>query len=145
MGKRVAFIPTACDVEDYTAFMDDDRQAFLDLGMTVDELDLSAMSLDELTQKIHDSDFIFVGGGNTFYLLQKLKQIGLEKVIIQAIADGKPYIGTSAGSVITSPDIAYIEPMDDRTKAPKLDGTQGLGVADFYVLPHFNNPPLILI
>lgn len=51
MGKRVAFIPTACDVEDYTAFMDNDRQAFLGLGLAVDELDLSAMSFDELTQK----------------------------------------------------------------------------------------------
>lgn len=33
--------------------------------------------------------------------------------------------------------------MDDRTKAPELNSTQGLGVVDFYVLPHFNNPPFV--
>ena len=142
-GKTVAFIPTACDVASYTAFMDDDRCAFRQLGMVIDELDLSAMSLATLTDKIHACDCIFVGGGETFYLLYMLKSTGLDKVIRQAVCAGKPYIGTSAGSVITAPDIEYVAYMDDKQKAPHLSDTKGLGLVDFYVLPHMNNPPFV--
>lgn len=144
-GKTVAFIPTACDVEQYTKFMDDDRQAFMNLGMVIDELDLSAMDIDTLCQKITKCDCIFVGGGNTFYLLSMFKHTGLDKHIIQAIHDGKPYVGTSAGSIITAPDIGYVAQMDDRQKAPLLTDTAGLSVVDFYVLPHFDNPPFVQI
>ena len=144
-GKTLAFIPTACDVEAYTKFMDDDRQAFMDLGMVVDELDLSAMDFDTLCQKITNSDCVFVGGGNTFYLLSMLKHTGLDKLIIQAINDGKPYVGTSAGSIITAFDIEYVAQMDDKQKAPLLTDTAGLGVVDFYVLPHFDNPPFVQV
>lgn len=144
-GKTVAFIPTACDVESYTKFMDDDKQAFISLGMNIDVLDLSAMDAKTLCQKIMDSDCIFVGGGNTFYLLQMLKSTELDQCIVKAINDGKPYVGTSAGSIIAAADIDYVAAMDDKQKAPRLTDTTGLGVVDFYVLPHFNNPPFVAV
>lgn len=140
-GKSVAFIPTACDVEDITFFMDDDRNAFKQLGIRIDELDLAAMPPATLTQKIATCDFIFVGGGNTFYLLQEIKRSGLDDIIKAAVASGKPYIGTSAGSMIAAPDIAYGAAMDAPEKAPQLKSTQALHLVDFYLLPHYGNAP----
>ncbi|MDO4776491.1 MAG: Type 1 glutamine amidotransferase-like domain-containing protein [Cardiobacteriaceae bacterium] len=140
-GKSVAFIPTACDVEDITFFMDDDRNAFKTLGIRVDELNLSAMSHAELAQKIAANDFIFIGGGNTFYLLQELKRSGLDSVIKEAVTNGKPYIATSAGSMVVAPDIAYGAAMDAPEKAPQLESTKAMHLVDFYLLPHYGNPP----
>lgn len=142
-GKSVAFIPTAADVEEVTFFMDADRQAFENLGIAVDVLDLASMPLATLSQKIADNDFIFVGGGNTYYLLQRLKETGLDKVIVEAVQHGKLYIGTSAGSIIASPDIAYAELLENVDCAPNLTNTQALNLTKFSVLPHYNNEPFV--
>ncbi|WP_252346614.1 Type 1 glutamine amidotransferase-like domain-containing protein, partial [Listeria monocytogenes] len=39
------------------------------------------------------NDFIYVTGGNTFFLLQELKRTGADKLILEEIAKGKLYIG----------------------------------------------------
>ena len=49
---------------------------------------------------------------------------------------GTPYIGESAGSVITAPDIGYIKLMDRTDKTLDLTDYAGLGLADFRVVPH---------
>ena len=54
---------------------------------------------------------------------------------------GKTYIGESAGSMIMSPNISYVELMDDKTKAEKLDNYQSFGTVDFYPVPHHTNFP----
>ena len=140
-GKNVAFIPTACDVEDITFFMENDRNAFRQLGIHIDELDLAAMPRAELAQKIATCDFIFVGGGNTFYLLQELKRTGLDAIIKAAVENGKPYIATSAGSMVVCPDIAYGADMDTPDKAPQLASTKALHLVDFHILPHYGEEP----
>ena len=144
-GKSVAFIPTACDVEDITFFMDDDRNAFKKLGIRINELDLATMSHNELAQKIATNDFIFIGGGNTFYLLQELRRSGLDEIIKKAVENGKPYIATSAGSMVVAPDIAYGAAMDAPEKAPQLESTEALHLVDFYLLPHYGNRPFTRI
>lgn len=49
---------------------------------------------------------------------------------------GTLYIGESAGSVITAPNIGYIKLMDRTDKAPDLTDYTGLDLADFHVVPH---------
>ena len=54
---------------------------------------------------------------------------------------GKPYIGESAGAVVTGPDIGFLDAMDPRSAAPDLDSTTGLGLVDFRLLPHLDSEP----
>ena len=49
------------------------------------------------------------------------------------------YIGESAGAVITCPDIGYCAGMDNPEKAPELTDYTGLGLVDFYIVPHIGN------
>jgi dipeptidase E len=53
------------------------------------------------------SDFggIYIGGGNTFYLLDKLRENGFDSKLIQAIQNGIPYYGGSAGAIICGESI----------------------------------------
>ena len=140
-NKIVTFIPTACVVEEYKAYMNNDRKAFESLGMIVDEIDISNYSHRDIKNTLQKNNFIFIGGGNTFYLLQELKKSGADKLIYEEIKNGKPYIGTSAGSVITAKNILYTEKMDDKNKAKDLENYDSLGLVDFYILPHYNNEP----
>lgn len=140
-GRTVTFIPTASIPEEYTGYVDNDRKALEDLGLLIEELEISNASAEMIKEVIRKNDIIYVSGGNTFYLLQELKRSGADQVIISEIEKGKLYIGASAGSVIMSEDIAYIDKMDDRSKAETLSDLKALGVVDFYTLPHYTDQP----
>ncbi|MEC4114824.1 Type 1 glutamine amidotransferase-like domain-containing protein [Myroides pelagicus] len=140
-GKSVTFIPTASIIEQYTGHVSNDQLAFEALGIKVDVLELTNATLEEILEKLTSNDYIFVSGGNTFFLLQELKRSGADQIIIDQVAQGKVYIGTSAGSMVMSPDIKYIEAMDERAKAPLLEGTTALGLIDKYPIAHFKNAP----
>lgn len=140
-GKKVTFIPTASKPEEITFYVDNDKKAFQRLGLIVDELDISVSSRQDIEDKLNRNDYIFISGGNTFYLLQELRNTGTDKLIVEQINKGKLYIGTSAGSIIVSPDIGYSAKMDDKAKAPDLTVYTALGVIDFYPVPHHTNEP----
>lgn len=140
-GKKVTFIPTASIVEEYVGHVENDQKAFEALGIIVDTLEISTATATEIKTKLRENDYIFVSGGNTFYLLQEMRRSGAEQVIKQQIALGKVYIGTSAGSVIMSPNIEYLEAMDDKSKATSLESYKGLEQIDKYLLVHYQNFP----
>ena len=140
-GKVVSFIPTANVPQDYDGYVVSARAAFEALGLIIDELEVSTASASDIQSKLTQNDYIYVSGGNSFFLLQELKRTGADQLIIDQVNQGKLYIGESAGSIITSPDIAYISAMDSTKKAPELTSTQGLHLVDFYTLPHATNEP----
>ena len=115
-GKRVAFIPTASAVEPWGPVHSAlSKHALQRLGFEVEQLDVEDVpsgSAERVTRSIAEADYIYVGGGNTFFLLQELRRTGADRAIIEQVRAGMPYIGESAGSVITAPDIGYIKLMD---------------------------------
>ncbi len=140
-GRRVAFIPTAANPESLRFFVDSDRKALERLGLEVLTLDVASAVRSAIEDTIARSDIVFVAGGNTFYLLQELRRSGADGLIAEAIAAGKPYVGSSAGSIVLARDIGYVRRMDSPAKAPSLTDYSGLGIVDFYPLPHFGNAP----
>jgi dipeptidase E len=141
-GKQVVFIPTASIPEKVTFYVGADKKTLRKLGMIVDELDVSSASHDEITAKINGADYVFVEGGNTFFLLQEMRRSGADKLIIDHINQGKVYIGASAGSMIVSKDIEYVKHMDKPEAAPDLLGDfSALSLIDFCIVPHCSDFP----
>lgn len=140
-GKSVTFIPTASVVEEVDFYVSDAIEKFKSLGMDIDEIDISKASKNEIETKIKQNDFIYISGGNSFFLLQELKVKEIDKLLIEEINRGKFYIGESAGAIILYPNIEYIKDMDDCKKAPFLDNYDALNVTPFYSLPHYKEFP----
>ena len=135
-GKNLIFIDTASHTEERTSYVDKAYDAWIDLGLDVNRVDIFAPNIADT---IRSADFIYVAGGNTFYLLQELRKSGVDELIKQHIKANKVYIGESAGSIIMSPNIEYIKEMDDITMGPELTDYVGFGFISEYPLPHVGN------
>ena len=135
-NKSVVFIDTASHTEERKSYVDKARTAFEDLGLTVIPGNLFAPSIKS---DIEECDYIYVAGGNTFYLMQELKKSGVDQLIINHVNQGKVYIGESAGTIIMSPNIEYIKEMDDITQGSELTDYTGFNMIDVYPLPHVGN------
>lgn len=141
-GRTVTYIPTAAIAEEIEGMAEEETRMLEDLGLTVDELEVSTASRETVREKLMKNDMIFVGGGNTFFLLQELKRSGADQIIAQEVEKGKFYIGESAGAIAACPDIGYSAVMDVPDKAPGLTDYTGMGLVDFYVVPHLGHPEM---
>ena len=142
-SKKILFIPTATNVDEYKKYIHLTQKAFEDFGYEVENFDVSIFSEEIVKEKLSEAKTVFISGGNTFYLLQELKRKNLTSYLKERIENGLLYIGESAGSVIAAPDIEYASIVDDKTLATELDDYAGLNLVDFYIVPHFEEEPFV--
>ena len=83
-----------------------------------------------------DIDVIYIGGGNTFATLKKIKDCGFDKYIINYVNNGVIYIGGSCGAHIVTKNIEHLLDLDNNYC--NLDDYNGLGLLDGIIIPHFN-------
>lgn len=142
-SKKILFIPTATNIDEYKKYIHLTQKAFEDFGYEVENFDISIFSEEIAKEKLSEAKTVFISGGNTFYLLQELKRKNLTSYLKERIENGLLYIGESAGSVIAAPDIEYASIVDDKTLATELNDYTGLNLVDFYIVPHFEEEPFV--
>ena len=142
-SKKILFIPTATNIDEYKKYIHLTQKAFEDFGYEVENFDVSIFSEEIAKEKLSEAKIIFISGGNTFYLLQELKRKNLIPYLKERIENGLLYIGESAGSVIAAPDIEYASIVDDKTLATELNDYTGLNLVNFYIVPHFEEEPFV--
>jgi len=112
---------------------------------------------------IQSAKGIFVGGGNTFVLLNSLYKLDLITPMIEVVRNGVPYLGTSAGSnlcgltvqntndmpIVYPPSFKsfgfvpyninphYLDPIEGSTH---MGETRETRIKEFHV---YNNPPVV--
>jgi dipeptidase E len=128
--RRVLFIPYA--MHDRDAYARQARARFAAMGYPLD----SVHEASRPAEAVAGADAIFVGGGNTFRLLDSLHRSGLVAVIRQRTAQGMPYVGSSAGSIVACPTLKTTKDM------PILEppSFEALNLVGFQISPHFLDP-----
>jgi dipeptidase E len=134
---KLAFIPTAANLYTQKEWLYKDREKLVDMGFKVKDLDIDGKSKEFLQNELKNVDVVFVSGGNSYYLLEKVNESGFGEIIKELISKGVVYIGSSAGSVITCPTIAMVEDLDDIKDAPGLKSFKGLNLVDFLIFVHY--------
>lgn len=95
------------------------------------------MNLEHISQKFEKADLIYIGGGDTLFMLEKWKQTGILDLVFKAYNDGKIIAGLSAGAICWF-DKMYTDYEIMRGTSADYVIKDGLGVLDGMMCPHFN-------
>lgn len=140
VGGTDCYIVTAGNLDDDPHWIVDEINAIESRGRDVRRIDLAGLSPDTLEEAFARCGAIWVGGGNTFYLLQEVRRSGFDELVRRKIREGIPYVGTSAGSIILAPNIESVRFADDPEQAPDLASFDGLNLFPLLAFAHFDNP-----
>ena len=128
--KTLTFVPYAlADRDGYAAKV---RDRFGKLGIEL----LSVHEAPDPRAAIRAAEAVFVGGGNTFRLLKWLQDEGLLGPIRDRVAEGMPYLGSSAGTNVAAPSIRTTNDMPIVPTANLL----ALGLVPYQINPHYLDP-----
>jgi len=128
--QRILFVPFA--LRDHAGYAGRVRERLGRMGIAVDSLNQA----DDPQDAVGRCQAIFVGGGNTFRLLNELYARGLLAPLRARVAAGAPYIGSSAGTNVacvtikTTNDMPIVYP----------PGFEALALVPFNVNPHYLDP-----
>lgn len=139
VGKTVTFIPTAALPDKLDFHIKYSKELLTEMGLIVDELEISRAIYLDIAHKLENNDYIYVTGGNSFFLLQEINRTGAGKLIRNQINAGKLFIGESAGAVLLAPNIEYSKDVDNPLVAPQLQTYEALDIIDFYPVPHYQD------
>ncbi|MFH1175497.1 MAG: Type 1 glutamine amidotransferase-like domain-containing protein [bacterium] len=144
--QKVLFISNASDhCEGDKWWVESDRNAFIENGFDLSEIDLRDISKDDLSLQLNNSDILHICGGSVFYLLSLIREKELESIIKDAILKDKLiYTGTSAGSMIVANSVksAFIEP-EEKDFVKIIPDFNGIDLVNFLIVPHCNNSDFI--
>ncbi|WP_400076909.1 dipeptidase PepE [Winogradskyella sp. R77965] len=132
-AQEILFVPYArpggISHDEYTKIV---SKAFFKIGKTVKGIH----EFENAENAIKNAQGIFVGGGNTFVLVNQLYKNDVLTAIKTTVNNGTPYLGTSAGSNIcgltmnTTNDMPIVYPPSFKT----------LGLVPFNINPHYLDP-----
>lgn len=127
-SATVVFVPYAlADLDGYGARAE---ERFARMGLTA----VSLHRVPDPVDMAERADAFFVGGGNTFRLLDRVARTGLLEPIRRAVLErGAVYMGASAGSNLACPTIATTNDMPI-VEPPSFTA---LGLVPFQINPHY--------
>jgi dipeptidase E len=140
---KLLFIPTASsDSEEYWQRVQNYFGGFLKCKTEVLFLVRERPSPRELKDKILSTDIIYVGGGNTLFMMRLWRRLGVDKLLIKAYENGTVLAGVSAGSICWfdsghSDSMSFYHP-----EKWEYINVRGLGLIPGIHCPHYNGRTL---
>ena len=128
--REVLFIPFA--IRDHPGYAGRVRDRLSRMGLAVTSLHEAQDSL----AAVQRAESIFIGGGNTFRLLNALYSENVLEAIRRQIEAGSPYFGSSAGSNVACPTIKTTNDMPI-VQPPSFEA---LNLVPFNINPHYLDP-----
>ncbi len=126
-AARVLFVPFA--LHDEAGYGETTCSKLARMGIDAEWADRAGDPAD----RIAEYAAVFVGGGNTFRLLDRLYATGMLQALRSAVRGGMPYVGSSAGSNVAGPTIKTTNDMPI-VEPPSFEA---LGLVPFQINPHY--------
>lgn len=126
---RICFIPTASN--DSQGYIDKFYEAFSSYETT--HILQSDMLSPKTRDKVLNQDILYVGGGNTQFMLNKWHITGFENIIKEAYEQGVILSGISAGAM------CWFEQCFSETENEDYEEFNGLGLLEGTFCPHYED------
>ena len=127
--KKVIFIPYAS--RDYDEYTNSVKEMFSHLEFEI----IGIHELDNPLVELEKMEGIYVGGGNTFSLVQKLHEKEVIEVIRRKVLNnGIPYAGVSAGANVACPTMHTTNDMP----IDLVPSFETFGIVPFQINPHYH-------
>ena len=127
--KKVIFIPYAS--RDYNEYTNSVKEMFSHLEFEI----IGIHELDNPLVELEKMEGIYVGGGNTFSLVQKLHEKEIIEVIRRKVLNnGIPYAGVSAGANVACPTMQTTNDMP----IDLVPSFETFGIVPFQINPHYH-------
>lgn len=136
-GKSIAYIPTAANADGYGSWRQGGSwQLVQTLRANVQLIELESEPLENLRTQLVDKNIIWFAGGMCGYLMYWILRHNLQTYLPDLLNTGTLYVGSSAGSMITAPNLKTTEWYIGETE-PGASYLPGLGLVDFDIYPHY--------
>jgi dipeptidase E len=129
-ARRLVFVPFA--LHDQAGYVARARERFAQEGVEV----VGATADEAGVAVVEEAEAVFVGGGNTFRLLDRLQRSGLLPALRRRALAGMPYLGASAGTNVAAPTIMTTNDMPIVQPATFAS----LALVPFQINPHYLDP-----
>ena len=127
--KKVIFIPYAS--RDYDEYTNSVKEMFSHLEFEI----IGIHELDNPLVELEKMEGIYVGGGNTFSLVQKLHEKEMLEVIRRKVLNnGIPYAGVSAGANVACPTMQTTNDMP----IDLVPSFETFDIVPFQINPHYH-------
>ncbi|MAD72678.1 MAG: dipeptidase PepE [Euryarchaeota archaeon] len=127
--KKVIFIPYAS--RDYDEYTNSVKEMFSHLEFEI----IGIHELDNPLVELEKMEGIYVGGGNTFSLVQKLHEKEIIEVIRRKVLEnGIPYAGVSAGANVACPTMQTTNDMP----IDLVPSFETFDIVPFQINPHYH-------
>lgn len=138
--SKCYFIPTATDPDESKFYTCKSMDDLSQIGFNPIWYTLKYKTKKLIQKELSDADIVWVGGGNTFYLLDMARKVGFLDVVTDLVQNkAVAYGGISAGTILMSNNIisAGWEPYGDLNDV-KLQNLSALGFINFTSVVHYN-------
>ncbi len=96
---KAVFIPAAAIDPDAIEVLPKCLHDLLDCGIPKDNIRVYDLHADMSREELMGYDAVYVCGGNTEYLLERINEKGFRNTLLMFIKQGGVYVGVSAGSL----------------------------------------------
>lgn len=95
------------------------------------------MNAEHIREKFERADCIYIGGGDTLFMLEKWKEAGITEMVLSAYESGKVIFGLSAGAICWFKKM-YTDYEIMRGTGGEYVIREGLGVLPGAMCPHYD-------
>jgi dipeptidase E len=146
VGKPRSQISVGIINEAYAVEKGDKRWVFDNLNSApanfsgeIDIINLLALSIHEVEERLIGKDIIFVVGGDADYLMSVFQKTGFD-TLLPKLLETKVYVGSSAGSMVAGKRISAAAYRLMYGEDSAWDIAEYLGLVDLSVMPHLDSP-----
>lgn len=104
--KKAIFIPTAATFPDAIEVLPKCLNDLLNLGIKKDNIFVYDLFKKVSVEELLDYDIIYICGGNTPYLLERINYVEFNLILKELLNKDKVMVGVSAGSIIAAQNMS---------------------------------------